>query len=66
MARPGTNFSKWMQLRRPWRPKELVPCVGPKSHDAGKLPFKVAKAHGAQQRGDVSTERANGRAIFGA
>jgi hypothetical protein len=41
MARFGTNFSERMQLRWPRRPKELVPCVGPKPLDAGEATFKI-------------------------
>ena len=66
MARPATDLPERMQLRWPRWPKESVPCVGPESHNTGKAPFKVAEFNGAQQRGEVSTERANGRAIFGA
>ena len=61
--RSGANLAERMQLRRPRRSKEPVPRVGPKTHDAGKARFKVAKFHRAQQRGEVSAERPQGRAI---
>jgi hypothetical protein len=54
MARSCANFPEWMKLRRPWRPKEPIPRIGPKTHDAGEAPFKVAKFHRSQQRGEVS------------
>ena len=66
VARSGANLPERMQLRRPRRSKEPVPRVGPKAHDAGEAPFKVAKFHRAQQRGEVSAERPHGRSIVGA
>ena len=63
MARSGANLPERMQFRRPRRPKKPVPRVGPKPHDAGEVPFQVAKLHRAQQRGEVSAERAHGRTI---
>ena len=66
MARSGANLAERMQFRRPRRPKEPVPRVGSKPHDAGEAPFQVAKFHRAQQRGEISAERAQGGAIFGA
>ena len=66
MARSGANLPERMQFRRPRRPKEAVPRVGSKPHDAGKASFQVAKFHRAHQRGEVSAERAHGGAIFGA
>ena len=46
------------------RSKKPVPRVGPKAHDAGKAPFKVAKLHCAHQRCEVSAERPQSRATF--
>ena len=66
MARSGADLPERMQLRRPRRPKEPVPRVGPEPHDAGESAFEVAKFHRAQQRGEVAAERAHGVAIFGA
>src|SRR5882762_5502249 len=48
-----------MQFRRPRRPKEPVPCVRPKSHDAGEASFDIAKLHGAKQCRKVPAERTN-------
>jgi hypothetical protein len=66
VARANTNFTEHMQLRRPRRSKESVPRVSPEAHDAGKAPFKVAKFHCAQQRGEVSVSaaRPHGRSIL--
>ena len=61
--RSRANFAEQVQFRWPRRSKEPVPRVGPKTHDAGKARFKVAKLHRAQQRGKVSAERPQGRAI---
>ena len=63
MARSCANLLERTKLRRPRRSKEPVPRVGPKGHDAGEAPFKVAKFHCSQQRGEVSAERPQGRSI---
>src|SRR5580704_14263414 len=63
MARPGANLVEGVEFSGPGQAKESVPCVGPKPHDAGKAGFNVAKFHRAQQGGQVSAERPNGRAI---
>jgi hypothetical protein len=63
MARSSTNLLERMKLRRPRRPKEQVPRVGPEAQNAREASFKVAKFHGAQQRGEISAERAQGRAM---
>src|ERR1700741_2279997 len=63
MARSGANLPEWMQLCGSRRPKEPVPRVGPKTHDARKAPFKIAKFDRAHQRGKISAERAHGGAI---
>src|SRR4029077_4746741 len=56
MARSCANLPERVQLCRPRLPKEPVPRVGPKAHDAGEAPFKVAKFHCPQQRGEISAE----------
>ncbi len=53
-----------MKLRRSRRPKEPIPRVGPKTHDAGKARFQVAKLYCAHQRREVSAERTQSRAIL--
>ena len=64
MARSGTNLAEGMQFHRPRLPEEAVPGVGSKPDDAGESSLQVAKFHGAHQRGEVSAERAQSRAIF--
>jgi hypothetical protein len=63
MARFGANLPERTQFCRQRRPEEAVPRVGAKPYDAGKSSFQVAKFHCAQQRGEVSAERAQGCTI---
>ena len=63
VARSGANLPERMQIRRPRRPKELIPGAGPKPQDAGKSAFKVARSHRAYQRGQVCAQRPNGGAM---
>jgi hypothetical protein len=42
------NLPERVQFRRPRRPKEPVPRVGPKPHDAAEARFQVAKLHCSQ------------------
>jgi hypothetical protein len=65
MACPGAKLAEGMKVRRARLAKEPVPRVGPNSHDTGEARFKVAKFHRAQQSGEVSAERPNGRATAG-
>ena len=44
-------------------PKEPVPRVGPKAHDAGEATFQIAKINCAQESGEVPAQRPHGRSI---
>ena len=46
----GANLPERVQFRRPRRPEEAVPRVGPDPHDAGESCFQVAKFYGAQNQ----------------
>src|SRR3984957_8356476 len=63
MARSRANLAEGMQCGGPRRPKEAVPRVGPKPHDAGNATFQVAEFHRAPQRAEISAERAQPGAI---
>jgi len=57
------NLPERVQFRRPRRPKEPVPRVGPEAHDAGEARFQVAKLHCSQQRREFCAERPQGRSM---
>ena len=65
VARISADLAERMQLRRTRRPKQAVPRVGAKSHDARKVPFAVAETYRAQQGSQIGTHRFNGRTAFG-
>ena len=55
----GMKLTKWMQLRRPRRPKEDVPCFGTESHYARETCLNVSKSNGAHQGRQVGAKRSN-------
>src|ERR1700740_3189607 len=57
MAFPSADLPERVQLLRPRRPKQSVPRIRPKSHDAGESSLNVAKLNGTKQRAEVSAER---------
>src|SRR5580704_1831785 len=63
MARPAANLAERMKLCWSRRPKQPIPRIGPKTHDAGKARFQVAKFYCTHQRLEVSAERTQSRGI---
>jgi hypothetical protein len=63
MARSCSNLPERMKLRGPGWSKEPVPRVGPKAHDAGESPFKIAKFNSPKQSGEVSAKGPQGRSV---
>src|ERR1700677_3941631 len=64
MARLGAKFTEGMQLCRPGRPKEIVPCVGTEAHHTGKLAFQITKFHRPQQPAEICAEGSQSSAIL--
>src|ERR1700689_4200292 len=63
MASSCANFAEHAQFRWQRLSKESLPRFGPKTHDAGKAPFKIPKLHCAHQRRKIRTEGPKDRAI---
>ena len=60
VAVAGEHLLERVEQRRPRLPVEDVPRVGADPRDAGEPPVEVALADGADERGQVGQERADG------
>ncbi len=60
MARAGFDFAERMQFRRPRCAKQSVPRVRSEPHHAGQIAFDIAKAHRADQSGEIAAQRSDG------
>ena len=56
MASSCANFAEHAQFRWQRLSKDSLPRFGPKTHDAGKAPFKIPKLHCAHQRRKIRAE----------
>ena len=59
-----TDFTERMQIFRPRRAEQPIPCVGAKRHDTGEPTLQVTEAHGFQKGGQITTEGPHGRSVF--
>ena len=57
LSRP--DLSKLMQVSWPRLPEELVPGIGPETHDTGEGSLLLAKSYGSHERGHIGTERSD-------
>ena len=60
MARACDHLLERVEHRRPRRPEQDVPRVGPERDDAREPPVEVALPDGANETGQVGAERAHG------
>src|SRR6266498_4928208 len=61
LSRP--DLAKLVQLSWLRFPEDLVPCIGPETHDTGEGSLLFAKSCGSHERGKISTELSDYRSV---